>query len=112
LTRSFTGGLLEDAEFTLDELQNLPYLHGSSQKQALSAAMVPLLDSFNHHSQQNVNWKYMHGSASSSSSFILFAAQDISDGGIEIMSTYGTTTPDSRYVECLCSFSLRFVFDS
>jgi hypothetical protein len=110
LTRSFTGGLLEDAEFTLDELQNLPYLHDSSQKQALSAAMVPLLDSFNHHSQQNVNWKYFDGSesASSSSSFVLFAAQDISDGGIEIMSTYGTTTPDSRYVRM--NVCVRFLF--
>ena len=103
LTRSFTGGLLQDQEFTSHELQNLPFLKDSSHKQALSAAMVPLLDSFNHHTNQNVNWKYIDGSgaatttsSSSSSSFVLFATQDITDGGIEIMSTYGTTTTDSR----------------
>ncbi|KAG7373712.1 hypothetical protein IV203_012807 [Nitzschia inconspicua] len=79
-------------------------------RQALTSAMVPLLDALDHHSSPNVGWKYLEGnsnsnsnagfgentiSTSNTSSFAVFAADDL-EGGVALYGNYGMTMPDSR----------------
>jgi hypothetical protein len=114
LTRSFSAGPLTKHDSSDEELRlyspHLTTTNGvddsqtESLRHALSSAMVPLLDAFNHHVHPNVGWKYMPGSglgsatgSSNSSSFTVFAAGDV-QGGTQLMDTYGTKATDSRYV--------------
>jgi hypothetical protein len=130
-TRSFTAGPLSKYDLSVSELhvfgqhlllEAVPtgIVGGptSSSKEdairtALSSAMVPLLDAFNHQVSPNIGWKYLVGnshidgsgggfgaasiSSSNTSIFTVFAAADV-PGGVPLYDTYGTTTPDSRYV--------------
>lgn len=97
-TRSFTAGALGQHDISHDELAvfgkhltiDQPHLTSSSLsplsskdddasssiplREALASAMVPLLDSFNHHAQPNIGWKY-----------VVVAAKEITsndDGGL------------------------------
>lgn len=124
-TRSFTAGPLGPRDVSPDELAvfskriqagNLLGNH-EALRTALSSAMVPLLDAFNHHAEPNVGWKYIEGgnsnrhASSNSSSFAVFAAKDIA-GGVQLMDTYGTTTPDSKWVWSTVWIETTFDFDN
>ncbi|OEU23367.1 hypothetical protein FRACYDRAFT_233540 [Fragilariopsis cylindrus CCMP1102] len=75
----------------------------------LLSCMVPLLDSFDHHSNPNVGWQSLErhqestataaaGDGSSSSSFVAYASQDIihtQPGGTKLYDSYGSSLSDS-----------------
>jgi hypothetical protein len=132
-TRSFTAGPLSKYDLSADEVHvfgrhllveavsaaAIGSVSSSNQedsiRMAVSSAMVPLLDAFNHHVSPNIGWKYLAGnnnnnndgsgggfgaasiSSSNTSAFTVFAAANV-PGGVPLYDTYGTTTPDSRYV--------------
>lgn len=98
----------------------------SLRESSLASAVVPLLDSLDHHTQPNVGWKYIGsssgtGTSSGSSSvatshtgsFLVFAQQSVGPGS-ELKYSYGVNTADSWYVisgmECFfCGRALKIV---
>jgi hypothetical protein len=68
--------------------------YDSCRSSWMRSCMVPLFDSFNHHTTPNMGWKFMEHQSpvSESKSFIMFAAKEIASGS-NLYVSYGSMRP-------------------